>query len=229
MKCAREDHHPLFDAAFTIMQQCSHQGRAGAVWLFESISRQIASDVSGQARNVEGVVRRLTSAPPGAEWVRRAVTTSFIPTIRFLGRGGDAARAPGQSLPPYQERPRTYPAESNGLNPKTDAASFLSLYPSRSQATLDRLSALLNAFRSIQKDARLYEHFFDYGSSSETPARSSIAPYAEAVLHRSGKGPVPLKWACVRTITHRGFGAPDTPGFRPDSVDVVRIKQIRRF
>ena len=76
-------------------------------------------------------------------------------------------------LPPYQERPQTYPTEFKlAFDPKTDSGLFFPLIFALSdqKSNLDRLTELNKSIPELYAKTRdHYEHFFDTRLSSETP------------------------------------------------------------
>src|SRR5258708_12471062 len=112
---------------------------------------------------------------PNAEWVTQAGGYYVLHTDdpEFSAAVAMPHAQPG-ILPPYQERPQTYPVELKlSFHPKTDAGLFFPLLmvlgdgkvsPARQLAALnDRVVEL------CQKTQYYYAHFFDTRLTSETP------------------------------------------------------------
>ncbi len=165
-------------AAFTVKQRMfapRADGDAGAVVLFE-----IAS-----ARPVRLTFRfkpemlRMWPAPnfgaPNAEWVSEGGGYYVLHTDH---PGVSAAvaipRAEPGILPPYQERPQTYPLELKlSFDPKTDSGLFFPLLISLGgggQAPGQRLAALNDRIPELYRETEhYYAHFFDTRLAAETP------------------------------------------------------------
>ncbi len=155
-------------AAFTVKQRMlAPRGdmAAGAIVLFEIES----------IRPLRLTFRFKPFGTPNAEWVTQAGGYYVLHTDdpEFSAAVAMPHALPG-ILPPYQERPQTYPVELKlSFHPKTDAGLFFPLLmvlgdgkvpPARQLAALnDRVVEL------CQKTQDYYARFFDTRLTSETP------------------------------------------------------------
>src|ERR1017187_862417 len=124
-------------------------------------------------------MQRMWPAPnfgtPNAEWVEKGgyyVLHTDNPELSA------AIAMPGAKpgiLPPYQERPKTYPVELTvAFDPKTDSELFFPLLMTLTPSP-DASPALLAALHSsipdlYRRNEEYYAHFFDRRLTSETPA-----------------------------------------------------------
>jgi len=176
-------------AAFTVKQHmfASHgDASAGAVVLFEIDSvRPLRLTFRFKPEML-----RAWPAPnfgtPGAEWVADGGYYVFHTDNPDFAAAVAMPRSEPGILPPYQERPRTYPTELKlAFDPKTDSGLFFPLIFTLTdqKSTLARLSAINNSVPELYRAAReYYAHFFDTRLSSETP---------DPELDRA------LKWAAI--------------------------------
>ena len=162
-------------AAFTVKQHMfvprGAETNAGPIALFEIASaRPLTLTFRFQPEML-----RMWPAPnfgrPGAEWVRQGESGYYIlhtDNPAFSGAVAIPRAVPG-ILPPYQERPQTYPLELKlSFDPKKDADVFfpllISVGDARQLATLnDRIPDLYS------RTASYWAHFFDDRLTAETP------------------------------------------------------------
>ena len=166
-------------AAFTVKQRMfaprtDADAGAGAVVLFEIDS----------ARPLRLTFRfkpemlRMWPAPnfgaPNAEWVAEGGGYYVLHTDDpgFSAAVAMPRAAPG-ILPPYQERPQTYPLELKlSFDPKADAGLFFPLLIALGgrEAPGQRLAALNGRIPELYRETeRYYAHFFDTRLAAETP------------------------------------------------------------
>ena len=156
-------------AAFTVKQHmfASH-GDAGAVLLFEIDSVRPMH----LTFRFKPEMLRAWPAPnfgtPGAEWVANGgYYVLHTDNPDFSGAVAMPRAQPG-ILPPYQERPRTYPTEFKlAFDPKTDSGLFFPLIftlTDRSPTLVTALCAAEQHSGSIHKDARLLRALFRHPS-----------------------------------------------------------------
>ncbi len=111
--------------------------------------------------------------PPNAEWVANGGYYVLHTDNPDFSAAVAMPRAEPGILPPYQERPRTYPTELKlAFDPKRDSGLFFPLIFALGdrKSTLARLSALNNSIPDLYRKTRdYYTHFFDTRLSSETP------------------------------------------------------------
>ncbi|HKW99991.1 MAG TPA: hypothetical protein VJN43_19780 [Bryobacteraceae bacterium] len=108
---------------------------------------------------------------PNAEWVRQGATGYYIlhtDNPDFSGAVAMPRAVPGV-MPPYQERPKSYPLEFKLLfDPQKDAGLFFPLLMTVGDP--HRLAALNTRIANLYSDTRNYwEHFFDERLTAETP------------------------------------------------------------
>jgi glycogen debranching enzyme len=162
-------------AAFTVKQHMfiSRGDAAGAVVLFEIDSvRPLRLTFRFKPEML-----RAWPAPnfgtPGAEWVANGGYYVLHTDNPDFSAAIAMPRAEPGILPPYQERPRTYPTEFRlAFDPKTDAGLFFPLIFAlgEQKSAQARLSALNNGIPDLYRKTRdYYAHFFDTRLSSETP------------------------------------------------------------
>ena len=160
-------------AAFTVKQHmfASHgDAAAGVVLLFEIDSvRPLRLTFRFKPEML-----RAWPAPnfgaPNAEWVADGGYYLFHTDDPNFSAAVAMPRAVPGILPPYQERPRTYPTELKlDFNPKTDSGLFFPLiFTLKDDA--HRLAAINSGIPELYRAARdYYAHFFDTRLSSETP------------------------------------------------------------
>ena len=160
-------------AAFTVKQHmfASHgDAAAGVVLLFEIDSvRPLRLTFRFKPEML-----RAWPAPnfgaPNAEWVAEGGYYLFHTDDPNFSAAVAMPRAVPGILPPYQERPRTYPTELKlDFNPKTDSGLFFPLiFTLKDDA--HRLAAINSGIPELYRAARdYYAHFFDTRLSSETP------------------------------------------------------------
>ena len=176
-------------AAFTIRQHMFVGRGAGPVVLFEIHS----------LRPMQLTVRftpqmlRMWPAPnygrPGAEWVQRDTSGFYILHTDDPGFSGAVAmpRAEPGILPPYQERPKTYPLEFRvKFDPRRDDKLFFPLLVASGSTSeeLERSLDLQNQQVRTTYDtmAAYWQHFFDTRLTADTP---------------DPKFDLALKWAAV--------------------------------
>ena len=110
---------------------------------------------------------------PNAEWIANGgYYILHTDNPDFSGAVAMARTEPG-ILPPYQERPRTYPTELKlSFDPKTDSDLFFPLiFALGDQKSIPaRLAALNNSIPELYRKTRdYYAHFFDTRLIGETP------------------------------------------------------------
>ena len=123
-------------------------------------------------------MQRMWPAPnfgtPNAEWVEKGAYYVLHTDNPELSAAIAMPGAKPGILPPYQERPKTYPVELNlAFDPKTDSGRFFPLLMTLTSSP-DASPALLAALNSsipdlYQKNEEYYAHFFDKRLTSETP------------------------------------------------------------
>ena len=160
-------------AAFTVKQHMFASRDAGPVVLFDIDSvRPLRLTFRFKPEML-----RAWPAPnfgtPNAEWVANGAYYVFHTDNPNFSAAIAMPRSEPGILPPYQERPRTYPTELKlAFDPKTDKGFFFPLIFALGdqKSTLQRLSALNNSIPELYRKARdYYAHFFDTRLSSETP------------------------------------------------------------
>ncbi len=162
-------------AAFTVKQRmfATRGERAGVVALFEIA----AARPMRLTFRFKPEMLRMWPAPnfgvPNAEWVDGGYYVLHTDNPDFSAAVAMPKTEPGV-LPPYQERPQTYPLEWKlSFDPKTDSDLFFPILiamgernvpPARQLATLNSSIPELYA-----KTRDYYAHFFDTRLSAETP------------------------------------------------------------
>ena len=123
-------------------------------------------------------MQRMWPAPnfgtPNTEWVEKGGYYVLHTDNPELSAAIAMPRAKPGILPPYQERPKTYPVELTlAFDPKTDSQLFFPLLmalttsPDAGPGLLAALhSSILDLYR---KNEEYYAHFFDRRLTSETP------------------------------------------------------------
>lgn len=165
-------------AAFTVRQRMfapRGNSTAGVVVLFEIAS---VRPLQLTFRFKPEMLRMWPAAnfgTPNAEWVDQAGGYYLLHTDdpEFTAAVAMPRTRPG-ILSPYQERPRSYPAEFKlSFDPKTDSALFFPLLVSLVEAKLEparRLSKLNESIGALFAQTRdYYTHFFDTRLTAETP------------------------------------------------------------
>lgn len=159
-------------AAFTVKQHMFVPGTGGGpIILFEIASlRPLQLTFQFQPEML-----RMWPAPnfgrPGAEWVKQGESGYYIlhtDNPQFSGAVAIPRATPG-ILPPYQERPRTYPLELKlSFDPKRDADLFFPLLISAGGP--EQLAALNDRIPDLYSHTQNYwAHFFDDRLTVETP------------------------------------------------------------
>ncbi len=163
-------------AAFTVKQHmfATHGDAAtGAVVLFEIDSVRPLH----LTFRFKPEMLRMWPAPnfgtPNAEWVTNGgYYVLHTDNPDFSAAVAMPRTAPG-ILPPYQERPHTYPTELKlSFDPKNDSGLFFPLLMvlGDSRSGPAKLTALNNGLPGLyQKTKAYYDHFFDTHVASETP------------------------------------------------------------
>ena len=163
-------------AAFTVKQHMfasRADATAGAVVLFEIDSVRPLH----LTFRFKPEMLRAWPAPnfgtPSAEWVSNGGYYVFHTDKPDFSAAIAMPRTEPGILPPYQERPRSYPTELKlAFDPKTDAGLFFPLIFTLTdqKSTLARLSALNDSIPALYGKTRdYYAHFFDSRLTSETP------------------------------------------------------------
>jgi glycogen debranching enzyme len=110
---------------------------------------------------------------PNAEWVREGGYYVLHTDNPDFSAAVAMPRTEAGILPPYQERPRTYPTELKlSFDPKADSGLFFPLLMvlGDSQSAAARLVALNNSLPELYRKTKdHYDHFFDTRLTSETP------------------------------------------------------------
>ncbi len=161
-------------AAFVVRQHMFLPRAAPPVICFEIESvRPLTLTVSLTPR-----MERMWPAPnhgrPGAEWVARGDSGFYVlHTDDPAFKGGVAlARAKPGILPPYQERPKTWPLEFRlSFDPKRDSRTFFPLLPAMGE-TPEQIEKSLNAVNVAKEYAatqNYWDHFFDTRLKASTP------------------------------------------------------------
>jgi hypothetical protein len=123
-------------------------------------------------------MQRMWPAPnfgtPNAEWVEKGGYYMLHTDNPELTAAIAMPGAKPGILPPYQERPKTYPVELNlAFDPKTESGQFFPLLITLTSSP-DACPALLAEFRAdipdlYRKNEEYYAHFFDRRLTSDTP------------------------------------------------------------
>ncbi|MBZ5593336.1 MAG: glycogen debranching protein [Acidobacteriia bacterium] len=162
-------------AAFTVKQHMfvprDAQTNAAPIVLFEIASvRPLQLTFRFQPEML-----RMWPAPnfgrPGAEWVKQGGSGYYIlhtDNPEFSGAVAIPRAIPG-ILPPYQERPQTYPLELKlSFDPKKDSDFFFPLLIAAGDAT--QLAPLNDRIPDLySRTASYWAHFFDDRLTAETP------------------------------------------------------------
>jgi hypothetical protein len=175
-------------AAFTVKQRmfATRGDRAGVVALFAiAAARPLRLTFRCKPEML-----RMWPAPnfgvPSAEWVDAGYYVLHTDNPDFSAAVAIPGTEPG-ILPPYQERPQTYPLEWKlSFDPKTDADLFFPLLIARGDRNVSpahQLAALNGRIPELYARTRgYYAHFFDTRLTAETP---------DADFDRS------LRWAAI--------------------------------
>ena len=105
---------------------------------------------------------------PNAEWIPEGGYYILHTDNPGFSAAVGMPRTESGILPPYQERPKTYPVELKlAFDPKTDRDL---LFPLLMASTPERLAALNDAVPSLYRQTEdYYAHFFDTRLTTETP------------------------------------------------------------
>jgi hypothetical protein len=158
-------------AAFTIKQRMfapRGDADAGAIVLFEIAAVRSMSLTFRFKPEMLRMWPASNFGTPGAEWVDRDGGYYVLHTDDpDFSMAVALPRAKPGILPPYQERPRTYPLELRlAFDPKTDSGLFFPLLI----GPAGRLAALNDGIEALYRQTRFYyDHFFDTRLTSETP------------------------------------------------------------
>jgi glycogen debranching enzyme len=138
-------------------------------------------------------MQRMWPAPnfgaPNAEWVEKGAYYVLHTDNPELSAAIAMPRAKPGILPPYQERPKTYPVELTlAFDPKTDSGLFFPLLmtlttsPDASPALIAALHASIPDL--YRKNEEYYAHFFDRRLTSQTsdPAFDRALRWAEIAI-----------------------------------------------
>ncbi len=109
--------------------------------------------------------------PPDAQWDPAGYYVLHTNDPQLSAAVGMPQAGPG-IMPPYQERPRTYPLELKlSFDPKQDSGSFFPLLTAVGNRDLGKRLAELNDRipEFFAQTLQYYEHFFDARVSAETP------------------------------------------------------------
>ena len=165
-------------AAFTVKQRMfAARGESAVVVLFEVASvRPMHLTFRFQPE-----MQRMWPAPnfgrPNAEWVADGGFYALHTDNPTVSAAIGMPRAKPGILPPYQERPQTYPVEFKlDFNPQTDSGLFFPLLMSLTGGT-DRPEDVLRKLGQkipelYRQSENYYAHFFDTRLSCETPDRN---------------------------------------------------------
>jgi hypothetical protein len=158
-------------AAFTVKQHMFVPRTGSPIILFEIASvRPLQLTFQFQPEML-----RMWPAPnfgrPGAEWVKQGASGYYVLHTDNPQFSGTVAipRTTQGILPPYQERPRTYPVELKlSFDPKKDADLFFPLLMTTGGP--EQLAALNDRIPDLYSDTQNYwAHFFDDRLTAETP------------------------------------------------------------
>jgi hypothetical protein len=164
-------------AAFTVKQRMfatRGDSASGVVVLFEIASIRPMR----LTFRFKPEMQRMWPAPnfgtPNAEWLEKGGYYILHTDSQELSAAIAMPRAKPGILPPYQERPKTYPVEFNlAFDPKTDSGLFFPLLVTLLTPGADSavpLAALNNSISDLyQRNAEYYGHFFDRRLTAETP------------------------------------------------------------
>jgi hypothetical protein len=158
-------------AAFTVRQHMFIPRSGGPIILFEFASvRPLQLTFQFQPEMLR-MWPATNFGRPGAEWVQQGESGYYIlhtDNPQFAGAVAIPRTTHG-ILPPYQERPKTYPLELKlAFDPKRDADLFFPLLMTTGGP--EQLAALNDRIPDLYSDTQNYwAHFFDDRLTAETP------------------------------------------------------------
>ncbi|HWB82510.1 MAG TPA: hypothetical protein VG675_00075 [Bryobacteraceae bacterium] len=159
-------------AAFTVKQRmfAPRDPSAGVIVLFEIAAARPLRLTFQFKPEMMRMWPASNYGPANAEWVKQGESGYYV--LHTNDPGVEAAvampRATPGILPPYQERPKTYPVEFKlKFDPKTDSGLF---FPLLIAPNARRLAALDSRVAELYSQTEnYYAHFFDTRLSVETP------------------------------------------------------------
>ena len=184
-------------AAFTVKQHMfvprGEGAAAGPIVLFEVASVRPLCLTFRFSPDMLRMWPALNFGRPGAEWVRRGESGYYVlhtDKPDFAGAVAIPRSRPG-ILPPYQERPKTYPVEFKlTVDPAKDGDLFFPLLMAwgAPNSLLGQLTAANARIADMYSEtARYWEHFFGRTLSVETPdaAFNDALRWAEAAIDQA--------------------------------------------
>lgn len=164
-------------AAFTIKQRMfatRGDSAAGAIVLFEIAAIRPMRLTFRFKPEVQRMWPAANFGTPNAEWVASGGYYVLHTDNPALSAAIAMPRAEPGILPPYQERPKTYPVELKlAFDPRTDSGLFFPLLitlMSGQSGSAAQLTALNDSIPDLyRRNEDYYAHFFDKRLSVETP------------------------------------------------------------